>query len=63
MEHQVNPLLVQAFLDSIDYPASKEEILAAAREEGAGDALLAALEAIPEQEYDAPTAVSREIGR
>jgi len=58
-----NPVQVQKFLGGIDYPASKAEIIAAAEDAGADDRVLEALEGIPDREYDAPTAVSREIAR
>ncbi|WP_246171909.1 DUF2795 domain-containing protein [Microbacterium oryzae] len=52
---------MQKFLGGIDYPASKEDIVASARKSGADDNVLQALEAIPDGEYDAPTAVSSAI--
>lgn len=58
-----NPIQVQKFLGGIDYPASKEDIVRAALEAGADDHVLEALEAIPDREYDGPTAVSEEVAR
>ncbi|MDN3309398.1 DUF2795 domain-containing protein [Microbacterium oryzae] len=52
---------MQKHLGGIDYPATKEDILASARESGADDDIMKALEAIPDGEYDAPTAVSSAI--
>ncbi|QGU26716.1 DUF2795 domain-containing protein [Microbacterium oryzae] len=61
MSDTPNPIQVQKFLGGIDYPASKEDIVASARKSGADDNVLQALEAIPDGEYDAPTAVSSAI--
>ncbi|MFC3590858.1 DUF2795 domain-containing protein [Microbacterium barkeri] len=52
---------MQKFLGGIDYPASKEDILASARDAGADDAVLDALGRIPDREYDAPTAVNSAV--
>jgi Protein of unknown function (DUF2795) len=56
-----NPIQIQKFLGGIDYPASKDEIVRTAEEKGADDAVLDALRGIPDQEYDAPTAVSEAV--
>ena len=61
MSDTPNPIQVQKHLGGIDYPATKEDILASARESGADDDIMKALEAIPDGEYDAPTAVSSAI--
>ncbi|PPF42723.1 hypothetical protein C5B85_15760 [Pseudoclavibacter sp. AY1F1] len=61
MSETPNPIQVQKYLGGIDYPASKETILESARDAGADDNVLQALEAIPEGDYDAPTAVSSAI--
>ncbi|ARJ06360.1 hypothetical protein GCM10010988_15930 [Cnuibacter physcomitrellae] len=56
-----NPIQIQKFLGGIDYPASKEDIVQRAKDSGADDAVLDALNAIPDKEYDAPTAVSEAV--
>ncbi|MBF4589034.1 DUF2795 domain-containing protein [Curtobacterium sp. VKM Ac-1395] len=56
-----NPIQVQKFLSGIDYPASKDDIVTTAEEEGADDNVLDALKQIPDQEYDGPTAVSKAV--
>lgn len=58
-----NPIQVQKFLGGLDYPVSKQDILDRARENGADENVMDALERIPDGEYDAPTAVSREVGQ
>ena len=56
-----NPIQVQKFLGGIDYPASKEDIVRTAKESGADENVLNALEGIPDREYDGPTAVSEAV--
>jgi hypothetical protein len=56
-----NPIQVQKYLSGIDYPASKDDIVGTAEREGADDDVLDALRKIPDQEYDAPTAVSSAV--
>lgn len=56
-----NPIQVQKFLGGIDYPASKEDIVRTAKDAGADENVLNALEGIPDREYDGPTAVSEAV--
>jgi hypothetical protein len=56
-----NPIQVQKFLGGIDYPASKQDIVSTAEGNGADENVLNALKNIPDQDYDAPTAVSAAI--
>ncbi|MDP9987997.1 hypothetical protein J2S98_003175 [Arthrobacter oryzae] len=56
-----NPIQIQKFLGGIDYPAKREDLLSRAKEAGADDNVMKALEALPEREYDSPTAVSSAI--
>ncbi|WIB77800.1 DUF2795 domain-containing protein [Curtobacterium sp. MCPF17_002] len=56
-----NPIQVQKYLSGIDYPASKDDIVATAEKEGAEGEILEALKNIPDGEYDAPTAVSSAV--
>jgi hypothetical protein len=58
-----NPVQIQKFLGGIDYPAAKAEILQTARSEGADERVMAALERIPDRQYDSPVSVSREVGK
>jgi hypothetical protein len=55
----VNPIQLQKFLGGVDYPASKDDLLKKAEEHGADDEVMEALRALPDQEYDAPTAVTK----
>lgn len=61
MPEQPNPIQIQKFLGGVDYPADREQLLRVARESGADQPVLDALEAIPDRSYDAPTAVSEAV--
>ena len=56
-----NPIQIQKYLSGIDYPASKDDVVSTAEKENAPDDVLEALRAIPDGEYDAPTAVSSAV--
>lgn len=58
-----NPVQVQKFLGGLDYPAGKHDILEKAKQEGADENVMQALEQIPDQDYASPVAVSREVGK
>lgn len=58
-----NPVQIQKFLGGLDYPAGKQDILEKAKQEGADDNVMQALEQIPDQDYASPVAVSREVGK
>jgi hypothetical protein len=62
MADKPTPIELQKHLSGVDYPASKDDLLAAAREQGAPDDVIAALEAVQEDEFDSPTAVSSAVG-
>jgi hypothetical protein len=48
----VNPIQIQTFLKGVDYPASKEDLLASAERNGADEDVRATLEQLPDDEYD-----------
>ncbi|MCQ6271095.1 DUF2795 domain-containing protein [Pseudarthrobacter sp. R1] len=56
-----NPIQIQKFLGGVDYPASREALLSSAKDSGADNNVIQALEAIPDKEYDSPTAVSSAV--
>ncbi len=57
----VNPIQVQKALGGMDYPAGKQQILDHARQQGADQEVISALEQIPDREYDGPSGVQKEI--
>ncbi|MCA4135516.1 DUF2795 domain-containing protein [Arthrobacter sp. M4] len=58
MAETPNPIQVQKFLGGIDYPASKDALVSRAKDEGADQNILDALENLPDKEYGAPTEVT-----
>jgi hypothetical protein len=56
-----NPIQIQKFLGGVDYPASREALLSKAKDSGADSNVIKALEAIPDKQYDSPTAVSSAV--
>ncbi len=59
---KVNPIELQKHLKGVDYPASKEDLLANAKQQGADEDALSALEQLPDEEYESPAAVSKALG-
>lgn len=54
-----NPIQMQKFLSGVDYPCSRDELVEHARSQGADDAVLQGLEAMPDRTFDGPNAVSQ----
>ena len=57
----VNPIELQKHLGGVDYPASRDDLVKKAEENGADEEVLEALRGIPDREYDAPTAVTKAV--
>lgn len=57
-----DPIEIQKALKGIDYPASKEDLVARARDNGADDDLIGRIEALPGDGYDSPSDVSKAVG-
>ncbi|RJQ36977.1 DUF2795 domain-containing protein [Candidatus Microgenomates bacterium] len=62
-QKKVNPIQVQKFLKGMHYPAKKEDIVNKAKELGASEEITFALEKLPEQDYNTPAEVSRQISQ
>lgn len=59
----VNPISVQKYLKGMDYPATKDELIDHAEEQGADDAVLDLLEQLPDdEEFETPADVSKALG-
>ncbi|MFI7704741.1 DUF2795 domain-containing protein [Nonomuraea sp. NPDC049480] len=56
-----NPIDLQKHLGGVDYPARKDDLVKVARDHGAGDDIVKALESLPDREYDGPNAVSQAV--
>ncbi|GAA5514100.1 hypothetical protein Dcar01_02852 [Deinococcus carri] len=61
-EKRINPIQLQKHLKGVDYPASKQDLLDAAGKNGADDEVRAALDALPDEEYQTPADVSQALG-
>jgi hypothetical protein len=57
----VSPIDIQKALSGIDYPASKDDIVAHAEQHGGDDAVLEALRGIEDREYEGPSGVSAAV--
>lgn len=57
-----SPVEVQRYLKHVDYPASKNELVQEAAEEGADRTIIHTLQDLPEERFSNPTSVSRAIG-
>ncbi len=55
-------VVIQKYLKHVDYPASKNELVHEAVEEGADKTVIHTLEDLPEEKFSSPTSVSRAVG-
>lgn len=58
-----SPVQVQKFLSGLDYPVDKQQILQKAKEEGADESVMSALNRLPERRFESPVSISKEIGQ
>jgi hypothetical protein len=63
MNSVLTPFRIQKFLGGLRYPARKDQVLERARERGADDRVIAALERLPDGAWDSPISLSRQVGR
>ncbi|NUS07905.1 MAG: DUF2795 domain-containing protein [Nonomuraea sp.] len=63
MSNKPNPIKLQKHLSGVDYPASKDDLVQAARDHDADDDLIQALQSMPDREYDGPNAVSQAVAK
>lgn len=59
----VNPVMIQSYLEGVDYPTSKDSLVRTAREQGAPDNVISFLQELPDREYDSPVDVSRQASK
>jgi hypothetical protein len=59
---KVNPIQLQKYLAGMDYPASKDDVVRRAAENGADDDVRSTLEQLPDDSFDSPAAVSKAVG-
>ena len=60
---KVNPIQAQKFLKGMDYPATRETVVAHAEAQGADENVIAVLRRIADREYEGPSGISEEIGK
>ena len=58
-----NPIQVQKFLGGVDYPADKASLIKRAKEKGADENVLNALNQMSATNYNSPNDVSEEMGK
>lgn len=59
---RINPIQLQKHLKGVDYPASRQDLLAAADRNGADHGARAALDALPDRQYHTPAEVNKALG-
>ncbi|MBE9179239.1 DUF2795 domain-containing protein [Oculatella sp. LEGE 06141] len=59
---KANPIQIQKFLKGISYPASKEDVVSHAKEQGADKEVLNTLQQMPDDEFETSADVSKAIG-
>lgn len=59
----VNPVQIQKYLDGVNYPASKQDLVNKAKQEGASQDVLQTLEKMPGKQYNGPVDVSEAVGK
>jgi Protein of unknown function (DUF2795) len=62
-ERQTSPTDIGKFLEGIDYPQSKSDIVAYAYAHGCGDDVIRALESLHERVYETLTEVQADLGK
>lgn len=58
---KVNPIDLQKHLKGLDYPASKDDVISHAEKNGADKEMKSILEQLPDEEFEAPTDVSKAV--
>ncbi len=56
-----NPDDVSQYLEGVDYPASKEEVVSAAEGNGAPDDMIRVLEGLSRPEYSGPDQIAEDL--
>jgi hypothetical protein len=56
------PAEIQKYLKGVTYPMSKDDLIAAARNNGAPDEVIETLQKLPGDQFDGPPAVMKAYG-
>ena len=57
-----SPVGVQKYLKGVDYPATKDDLISRAKDNGAPDDVVRFLQRLPHDEYDGPDNVMKDYG-
>ena len=58
----VNPIQLEKYLKGVDYPASKNDLIKHAQQNGADQRVLDTLKQLPDRTFDGPSGISKAIG-
>lgn len=58
----VNPIQLEKYLKGVDYPASKNDLIKQAQQNGADQRVLERLKQLPDRSYEGPAGISKAIG-
>ena len=58
----MNPATIQEYLEGVDYPVSKGELVKVAQDRGASTDIIDMLESMPGDTFGSPTDISKAIG-
>lgn len=59
---KINPIELQKHLKGLDYPASKDEIVQKANQQGADDEITQVLSQLPDREFKTPAEINEAVG-
>ncbi|HEV2065214.1 MAG TPA: DUF2795 domain-containing protein [Thermomicrobiales bacterium] len=59
---KINPIELQEHLKGMEYPASKQDVIDKAKENGADQELQSTLERLSDQQFETPADVNKAIG-
>jgi len=58
----INPIQVEKFLKGVDYPATKDDLVKKAEQNGADEEIRSTLQQLKEDKFSSPADVSKAIG-
>lgn len=61
MNDAPNPIQLQGYLGGVDYPATQDDLVAAAESNGADEEALEALRSLTDRSFDSPTDVTSAV--
>lgn len=59
---KINPIELEKSLKGVDYPASKDDVVKAAKKNGASKEVMDALNGLDDQTFEKPTDVTKALG-